>query len=43
MEYFVECIEKKQAPIPGGLEGLTNIKVVDAAYKSSKTGKAIKL
>ena len=43
LKYFVECIEKKQTPIPGGLEGLMNMKVVDAAYKSSKTGKVVKL
>jgi predicted dehydrogenase len=43
LKYFVECIEKKQTPIPGGLEGLMNMKAVDAAYKSSKTGKAVKI
>jgi predicted dehydrogenase len=43
MKYFVECIEKKQTPIPGGLEGLVNMKVVDAAYRSSKTGKAVSI
>jgi predicted dehydrogenase len=43
MAYFLECIRKKKTPVPGALEGWTNMKVVDAAYKSSKTGKAIKL
>lgn len=43
MKYFVECIEKKQTPIPGGLEGLMNMKVVDAAYKSSETGKVVEI
>ena len=43
LKYFVECIEKKQTPTPGGLEGLTNMKVVDAAYESSKTGKVVNL
>jgi predicted dehydrogenase len=43
MKYFVECIEKKQTPVPGGLEGLVNMKVVDAAYRSSKTGKAVSI
>jgi predicted dehydrogenase len=41
LKYFVECIEKKQIPNPGGLEGLMNMKVVDAAYESSKTGKVV--
>ena len=43
LKYFVECIEKDQTPIPGGLEGLMNMKVVDAAYESSKTGKAVNI
>jgi predicted dehydrogenase len=43
LKYFVDCIEKKITPIPGGLEGLINMKVVDAAYESSKTGKVVNL
>ncbi|MBL8101460.1 MAG: Gfo/Idh/MocA family oxidoreductase [Anaerolineales bacterium] len=43
LKYFLECIEKKKTPRPGGLEGLTNMKVVDAAYESSKTGKVVNL
>jgi predicted dehydrogenase len=43
LKYFVECVEKKQTPVPGGLEGLVNMKVVDAAYKSSETGKVVNL
>jgi len=41
LKYFVECIEKNQRPIPGGSEGWTNMKVVDAAYESSKTGNVV--
>jgi predicted dehydrogenase len=43
MKYFVECIEKGQTPVPGGLEGWMNMKVIDAAYESSKTGKVVNL
>ena len=43
LKYFVECIEKKQMPVPGGLEGLMNMKVVDAAYESSRTGKVVEI
>jgi len=43
LKYFVECIEKNQTPVPGGLEGLMNMKVVDAAYKSSETGKVVEI
>jgi predicted dehydrogenase len=41
MAYFVDCIRKNKTPIPGGAEGLVNMKVVDAAYKSSKIGKVV--
>jgi len=41
LKYFVECVEKKQKPTPGGMDGLVNMKVVDAAYESSRTGKVI--
>lgn len=41
MAYFLECIRSGQKPIPGGLDGWTNMKVVDAAYKSSQTGQAV--
>jgi predicted dehydrogenase len=41
MSYFIECIRRDKTPIPGALEGLTNMKVVDAAYKSAKTGKVV--
>ena len=43
MAYFVNCIRKNKTPVPGGLEGLTNMKVVDGAYKSSRTGKVVKI
>jgi predicted dehydrogenase len=43
LKYFVECIRKKQTPVPGGLEGLINMKVIDAAYESSRTGKVVKI
>ena len=43
MRYFIHCIHEHQVPIPGGLEGWINMKIVDAAYKSSKTGTVIKV
>jgi predicted dehydrogenase len=43
LQYFVECIKTKQTPIPGGAEGLINIKIVDAAYESSATGQVVKI
>jgi predicted dehydrogenase len=41
MQYFLRCIENLDHPIPGGHEGLVNMKIVDAAYKSSKLDKVI--
>jgi len=43
MRYFIECIEKKRTPNPGGLEGLVNMKVVDAAYESARTGEVVRI
>ncbi|MFZ2098400.1 MAG: Gfo/Idh/MocA family oxidoreductase [Anaerolineales bacterium] len=41
MRYFIECIHEHRTPTPGAIEGWINMKIVDAAYKSSKTGKVI--
>ena len=43
MRYFIGCIEKMQTPIPGGAEGLVNMKVVDAAYESAKSGRVVEI
>ncbi len=43
MSYFIECICRKKTPVPGGREGLANMKVVDAAYKSARTGRAVRI
>jgi predicted dehydrogenase len=43
LRYFIECIQKKQTPVPGGLEGLINMKVVDAAYESARIGQVVKI
>jgi predicted dehydrogenase len=43
MAYFLECIREKKRPVPGAAEGLTNMKVVDAAYESAQTGKVVEI
>jgi predicted dehydrogenase len=43
LKYFVECIEAGRQPIPGGSDGWTNMRIVDAAYESSRTGKVVEL
>lgn len=41
LAYFIECIRTGQTPNPGGLEGLINMQVVDAAYESARTGQVV--
>jgi len=41
MAHFIQAITEKTVPIPGGEEGLVNMKVVDAAYRSGRTGKVV--
>ncbi|MCL4297533.1 MAG: Gfo/Idh/MocA family oxidoreductase [Anaerolineae bacterium] len=43
MAYFLECIRTSRAPSPGAAEGLLNMQVVDAAYRSAETGEVVKL
>lgn len=43
MACFLDCIRNKRPPSPGGMEGLANMRVVDAAYKSARTGRAVKI
>lgn len=41
LQYFLQCIDSGETPIPGGEEGLINMKIVDAAYESARTGKVV--
>lgn len=43
MAYFCNCIQTNSLPNPGGLEGWVNMRVVDAAYQSARTGKEVDL
>ena len=43
MACFLDCIRTRRTPSPGGEEGLVNMKIIDAAYLSSQSGKAINL
>lgn len=43
MRYFIQCIRDHCTPNPGGREGWINMKIVDAAYKSARTCKVIKV
>jgi predicted dehydrogenase len=41
MAHFIRSITDKTVPTPGGAEGLVNMKVVDAAYRSARIGKVV--
>jgi predicted dehydrogenase len=41
MAYFINCIRNHMYPCPGGVEGWTNMKVIDAAYQSAKTSRLV--
>ena len=43
MAHFIRSINDKTVPMPGGEEGLVNMKVVDAAYRSARTGKVVEM
>jgi predicted dehydrogenase len=41
--YFSDCIRNNREPEPSGEEGLQDVRIVEALYKSAKTGQAVKL
>jgi glucose-fructose oxidoreductase len=41
--YFSDCILKDTKPEPSGEEGLQDVRIVEALYRSAKTGKAVKI
>lgn len=43
MEHYVNSIRTRLEPVPGMAEGLTILKIVDAAYKSAETGEVVNL
>lgn len=43
MAHFIDCLRRRKTPSPGLAEGQVIIEIVAAAYKSSRTGQAVKL
>jgi glucose-fructose oxidoreductase len=41
--YFSDCILKDRVPEPTGEEGLQDVRIVQALYKSAKSGKAVRI
>jgi predicted dehydrogenase len=43
IEYFSECILKNREPEPSGREGIADVRIVEAIYRSARTGKWVTL
>lgn len=41
--YFSDCIRNDRKPEPSGEEGLQDVRIVEALYKSAKTGRAVRI
>ncbi|WP_447598223.1 Gfo/Idh/MocA family protein [Nitrospira sp. Nam80] len=41
--YFSDCVLQDKEPEPSGLEGLIDVQIVQALYRSAKTGRPVKL
>lgn len=41
--YFSDCILKNKKPEPSGQEGLADVRIVEAIYKSARSGRRVKL
>jgi predicted dehydrogenase len=39
--YFSECIQKNRQPEPSGWEGLADVRIITALYRSAKSGRAV--
>ena len=40
---IIRCINNSRTPVPGGLEGWTYVRIVDAAHDSSRTGEVVEV
>jgi hypothetical protein len=41
--HFSECILENREPQPSGREGLADVRVIEALYKSSRSGKPVRV
>jgi len=41
--YFSDCILKNKEPEPSGEEGMADVRIIEAIYKSARSGKTIRL
>jgi predicted dehydrogenase len=43
LKYFSKCIQNNREPVSSGLEGITDVRIVEALYRSIETGKPVAL
>jgi glucose-fructose oxidoreductase len=43
LAYFSRCIQRGAEPEPSGWEGLADVRIIEALYRSAKSGKPVKL
>jgi predicted dehydrogenase len=43
LEYFAACIVRDSAPEPSGVEGLQDVRIVEAIYRSARDGRPVTL
>ena len=43
LSYFFDCIRQQRRPVPGAAEGLCNMRIVDAAYESTRSSEVVHL
>ncbi len=43
LAHFIDCIRDDKKPNPGGAEGLVNMRIIDAALESSRSGEVVHL
>jgi hypothetical protein len=41
--YFSDCILKNKKPEPSGEEGLADVRIIEAIYKSARSGKVVQV
>jgi predicted dehydrogenase len=41
MDHFIDCVLNDSQPTPGGIDGVWAMRVLEAAYRSAETGKAV--
>jgi len=41
--YFSDCILRNREPEPSGIEGLQDVQIVEALYRSAESGKAVRI